>query len=95
MKLTFASYRLPSYWASYLINGDASGLSDDEAREVDACVDWIERNEGGSVSCVDCNGEQEFERRNDWNDLGGATACFTFQVFASNRAKASQVSSLP
>jgi hypothetical protein len=32
MKTT--EYTLPSYWGSYLINGDASGLSDSEEQEI-------------------------------------------------------------
>jgi hypothetical protein len=80
MKSNLVSYRLPAYWASYLINGDASGLSDGEAREVDDCLEWIERDAGGTAVCVDCGDEADFERGNDWNGIGGATACFTFHV---------------
>ena len=39
----------PAYWASYLINGDASGLEGDE---IAACDAWIERlGWGAPVSC--------------------------------------------
>ena len=41
----------PSGWASYLINGDGSGLEDDE---VMACDAWIEHEGlGAPVSCED------------------------------------------
>jgi hypothetical protein len=41
----------PSAWASYLINGDASGLSDGEQAQIDA---WIDAEGLGSpVSCED------------------------------------------
>lgn len=41
----------PSAWAPYLINGDSSGLDDDETATVDA---WIESlGVIGPVSCKD------------------------------------------
>jgi hypothetical protein len=41
----------PSHWASYLINGDASGMEDDE---IAACNAWIAREGVGMpVSCED------------------------------------------
>ena len=41
----------PSYWASYLINGDASGLEDDEQR---ACDAWLASEKLGTpVDCFD------------------------------------------
>lgn len=40
----------PDYWASYLINGDASGL---EQEEIDSCDLWLEREfSKAPVSCV-------------------------------------------
>lgn len=40
----------PSHWASYFINGDASGMEDDEIAAADKFADWL----GGSiVSCED------------------------------------------
>jgi len=43
-------------WASYLINGDASGLSDEERARADA---WCERELGPNAAIVDC-GEPYF-----------------------------------
>lgn len=41
----------PSAWASYLINGDSSGLEDEDIK---ACDKWIEREGvGGPCSCED------------------------------------------
>jgi hypothetical protein len=41
----------PSFWASYLINGDASGISDDERV---ACDTWLAREGlGAPVDCED------------------------------------------
>ncbi len=39
-------------WASYLINGDASGLSDEERKLADA---WCERELGPNDAIVDCD----------------------------------------
>jgi hypothetical protein len=38
-------------WASYLVNGDASGLSDEERGLADA---WCERELGPNDAIVDC-----------------------------------------
>jgi hypothetical protein len=38
----------PSYWASYFINGDASGMEAAEIEAADKFADWL----GGSI--VDC-----------------------------------------
>lgn len=41
----------PSHWASYLINGDASGMTESEVRAADG---WIAREGmGAPVSCED------------------------------------------
>ncbi|NBX97403.1 hypothetical protein EBQ81_00865 [bacterium] len=34
-------YMAPSHWASYLINDDASGLSDDEQAMADKWFEWL------------------------------------------------------
>jgi len=39
-------------WASYLINGDASGLSDDERKLADA---WCDRELGPNGAVIDCS----------------------------------------
>ena len=69
-------YRLPAYWASYLINGDATGFDyhntpddpnagDRYQAEVDA---WLESE--GNPWVVDC-GPSHFSWRNDANNMGG------------------------
>ncbi len=42
----------PSFWASYLINGDASGMSESERKVCDA---WLDQETLGNppVSCED------------------------------------------
>jgi hypothetical protein len=59
MKLNAQTYILPAYWASYLINGDDSGLSDSELNQ---CNDWLEKE--GNPQIVDC-GESYFSWHND------------------------------
>lgn len=45
--------RLPAYWASYLVNGDASGLDDSEIKKVKA---W--QRENPHLSVVSCQDDQ-------------------------------------
>jgi hypothetical protein len=48
-------------WASYLINGDASGLTDEERKLADA---WCDRELGHDDAIVDC-GEPYFTKHYD------------------------------
>ena len=68
-------YTLPAYWASYLINGDDSGLTSLERKEIDC---WCRGNNVGN--CLDCSEEAEFAWGNDATDLGGDVLDFTFEV---------------
>lgn len=71
--MKFETYTLPAYWASYLINGDCTGMDDSEIAEVDEfCSD--------KGYCVGCSDEEEFRWRNDANKLGGSTLEFYFEV---------------
>lgn len=63
----------PAYWASYLINGDASGLEPEEKKAADA---WIERQGMGCPYSIE--GEDFFAWRHDaMPEIGGkgATVC--------------------
>ena len=42
----------PSYWASYYINADASGLEDDEIKAADAFFDYLAKDVP-NLSCTD------------------------------------------
>lgn len=68
------TYTLPAYWASYLINGDASGLEDSDEEQIRAFM-ASHRDIG---SCMDCSEESWFSHRNDANALGGDVCEFTF-----------------
>ena len=82
MKLLTETYTLPAHWASYLINGDDSGLEDSEAVEV---RDWL-KGHPWLGDCLDCTNEQEFSWENDANDLGGSVADFVFHVHLSRES---------
>jgi len=66
-------YTLPAHWASYLINGDASGISLVEKLECDAFL-----KSHGLPMPVSCSDEEWFSWRNDANTLGGSVMDFTF-----------------
>jgi hypothetical protein len=53
----FVDYALPSCWASYLINGDASGIDENEKAECDA---FLALDKLGNGNCVDCSEESFF-----------------------------------
>lgn len=73
------TYSLPSYWASYLINGDASGMEDAEQAQADRFLS--DKNLGGAMGCSD---EAEFSRSHDaqyiTGNLAGDVMNFTFPV---------------
>lgn len=60
-------YTLPAYWASYLINGDASGLEDGEQERIDA---WLKAH--GNPWCLGCSDESYF--KHTFYDVGGELA---------------------
>jgi ABC-type multidrug transport system fused ATPase/permease subunit len=70
------TYTLPSYWASYLVNNDASGLADSDKEDCDTFV-RIETREFNQWHVVDCSGESWFAHRNDANHTGGDVLEYT------------------
>lgn len=69
------TYILPSYWAPALINGDYSGLTDEESAELDQ---WLtDQPEGWAVGVSE---ETFFSCSNDANNLGADCAEFTFII---------------
>lgn len=69
------TYTLPAYWASYLINGDASGLDDGEQAVIDA---WLAKE--GYPNIVSCGDESYFSRYNDAGTLAGDVMEYTALV---------------
>lgn len=73
--MTTETYTLPAYWASYLINGDASGIEDSEQAQADAFL--AKHNLPSPVSCSD---EAWFARSNDAGTLAGDVMEYTFLI---------------
>ena len=75
------TYTLPAFWASALINGDFSGLEDDDERLLN---EWFEYHPelGG---CLDCTDETEFRWHHDATPEVLSCEClvFTFPVTES------------
>lgn len=67
---------LPAYYASYLINGDASGLTDAKQIAIDKFI--LESDVGG---CVGCSDDSWFAWSNDLGNLGGYVCEFYFEKF--------------
>ncbi len=79
-KIKTYTLMLPTHWACALINGDESGMDDDEIAMLNEFVDNTVRVYG-SCHCVDVSEDTEFMR---WHDAApyGVLACdvaeFTF-----------------
>jgi hypothetical protein len=80
-KFQTETYSLPSYWASYLVNGDASDMEDDDQAECDAFLASIPYG----FACVDVSDESDFRHSNDAGTLAGDCADFTFMREAPPR----------
>ena len=75
-KQHFIDYRLPASWASYLINGDASGLETGEQERIDAFL--TSENLGLPV---DCESEASFCHSCDApGELAGNMLLFRFPI---------------
>jgi hypothetical protein len=73
-------FELPVYWASYLINGDATSLEDGEQEVVDAWLKDLVASYEAAVSVVDCSEDQWFSHRNDATNLGGMCCHYTVLI---------------
>ena len=71
------TFTLPAPWASYLVNGDDSGLEPGEQEQCDA---FLARNGISANDCLDCSEESWFARDNDATRLGGDVMDFVFNV---------------
>lgn len=74
MELNLTEYTLPVYWASYLFNGDASGLQDNEQAEIDAFI----KREGLSWPLA-LSEDSWFAHSNDAGTLACDVATYTFE----------------
>lgn len=74
MTIETITYILPEYLASYLINGDSSGYTDEELLEINQ---FLDREKVNFVSCSD---EPYFAHRNDLNRLGSTVLEYTAYI---------------
>ena len=72
--LKFTEYVLPAHWASALINGDDSGMEEEEIEEMDQWLKHIK-----PAFCVACSDEIEFRHRCDADVLACDCLTYTFQ----------------
>ena len=80
-------FDLPSHWASPLINGDYSGMSEEDERALDAFTEEMVRLYG-QCCCVDISQESYFTYYHDATGFGvGGTDCyrFTFDISKERR----------
>lgn len=69
------TFILPAFYASFLVNGDASSLNVAEVGEIKRFM-----AKHNLLNCVDCSEDSWFSWTNDMNNLGGDVMEFTFTV---------------
>ena len=70
--------RLPIYWASYLVNNDASGLEDGEEDQVQETLKYLELDKW---ICVDVKDDISFEYPFLPDLLGGDYCTYVFHNY--------------
>ena len=70
--------RLPIYWASYLVNNDASGLEDGEEDQVQETLEYLELDK---YICVDVKDDISFEYPFLPDLLGGDYCTYVFHNY--------------
>jgi len=70
--------RLPIYWASYLVNNDASGLEDGEEDQVQETLEYLELDKW---ICVDVKDDISFEYPFLPDLLGGDYCTYVFHNY--------------
>jgi len=78
--LRVETFQLPTHWASYFVNADATGLDDADVLAADGWWDAV--FSGQSVSCCDVVGDGSFCRFHDADQwcLPCEAATFTFLI---------------
>jgi len=72
--------RLPIYWASYLVNNDASGLEDGEEDQVQKTLEYLELDKW---ICVDVKDDISFEYPFLPDLLGGDYCTYVFHNYGN------------
>lgn len=81
--LRAVTYTAPSSWASYLINGDSSGI---DATEKAMCDAWLKRINGGDA--VDCEDAGFCKSHDAWKECPLAGDCQTYTFLVRESVKA-------
>jgi hypothetical protein len=71
-----------AYFAPYLINGDASGMEDDEIAEADEFVNAIKEDFGDSALIVDCKPEEKDFGFPEFGGLAGDVCPYTVHTIS-------------
>ena len=74
MKIRKSELVLPSYLASYLVNGDASGI---DPKERESCDKFLAGKGLSAGACASC-GDEYFARHNDFDSFAGNVCEFLF-----------------
>lgn len=81
---TLRRYDLPSCWASYLVNGDDSGIEDSDKQAADQFV----AKEGLQGWCgPDVSERTWFARSNDATRIGGDVARYTWVLISNSKTE--------
>lgn len=72
MDIETIEYKLPAHWASAIINGDDSGLSDNDLVELEA---FLEKEEYPNI--VDVSEDSYFSHSNDAGTLACDVSVYT------------------
>ena len=67
IKIHFEKHTLPAHWASYIVNGDPSGLDD---YDIEECERYLHELENPLILSSEEDNEPFFAFRNDANTLG-------------------------
>lgn len=70
--------KLPIYWASYLVNNDASGLEDGEEDQVQKTLEYLELDK---YICIDVKDDISFEYPFLPDLLGGDYCTYVFHNY--------------
>ena len=73
-----AEVRLPIYWASYLVNNDASGLEDGEEEQIQETLEYLNIDKW---ICIDVKDDISFEYPFLPDLLGGDYCTYVFHYY--------------
>ena len=81
-QMQIETFQLPDFWASALINGDTSGLSDEDEQALENFTNSMIKDYGSCLA-IDCTYEPHFSKFHDASSFG-VLACdvlkFSFDV---------------